>query len=273
MMIGTNRELPHWFYRAFAAAAIFLLAGLPGAVQAREPARFDHSGVIMSPGEYTHTVKCDPGDVFDMEITSSHPVGVSVFYKFPYDTEWLYRLEQISEPAASHRLRHAAPSEKPAGPMKYWHYEVRVSPMTSEKTDYSLSVIRSEAPKEASGIDRYAGAWRHAFSTPDGKVETTLDFNFADARFTMTSDGQGMRMVTEFSMSDIAISDERDLLSLVVRAQRAVATGDGVPDGRMELTPNEAMKAPNPTKVWINSQGELYVQIGSDGKTVGPYGR
>lgn len=82
-----------------------------------------------------------------------------------------------------------------------------------------------------------------------------------------------MRMVTEFSMSDIGISDERDLLSLVVRAQRAVATGDGVPDGRMEITPNEAMRAPNPTKVWINSQGELYVQIGSGGKTVGPYGR
>jgi len=175
-----------------------------------------------------------------------------------YDTQWLYRLEQIGEPATSHRLRHAASSEKPACPMKYRHYEVQVSPMTNEKTDYSLSVIRSKAPKEASGIDRYAGVWKHAFSTPSGKVETILDFDFADARFTMISEGKGIRMVTEFSMSDV--SEGQGYLSMVLRALRTMATGNDI--GCKELTPNEAMRAPNPAKTWIDHQGGMYIQIG-----------
>ena len=206
-----------------------------------------------------------------MEVTSSHPVEVSVFYKFPYDTQWLYRLEQISEPAASHRLRHAAPSEKPAGPMKYWHYEVRVSPMTSEKTDYSLSLVRSKRPKAAVNIERYAGAWKKIFSTPDGDAVVTLGFDFSGRRFLMTTEAEGQRIVTEFAMSDI--SEEKGMLSMVLRAQRTVAEGDGVPGGRKELTPNEAMISPNPSQAWINLQGELYVQIGNDGNTVGPFGR
>lgn len=271
MMIGTNRELPHWFRRAFAAAAIFLLAGLPGVAQAKGPARFDHSGFVKSPGEYTYTVKCDPGEVFDVEVTSSRPVEVSVFYKVPYDTDWLYRLEQVSESAASHRLRHAAPSENPAGAMKYWHYEVRVYPMTIEKTDYSLSVVRSEAPKAAVDTERYAGAWKKVFSTPEGDVVMTLGFDFSGRSFSMTNEAEGQRMVTEFAMSDI--SEEQGKLSMVLRAQRTVATGDGVPGGRKELTPNEAMRSPNPSQAWINSQGELYVQIGSGGNTVGPFTR
>lgn len=270
-MIITKRKFSQFFCRIFAAVAIFFFAGLPGAALGKEPARFDHSGFVKSPGEYTYTVKCDPGEAFDVEVTASHPVEVSVFYKFLYDTDWLYRLEQVSEPATFHRLRHIAPSEKPSGAMKYWHYEVRVYPKTNEKTDYSLSVVRSEAPKATEEIERYAGAWKRIFSTPDGDAVVTLDFDFSRKRFLMTTEAEGQRIATEFAMSDI--SEEKGVLSMVLRAQRTVATGDGVPGGRKELTPNEAMRSTNPSQAWINSQGELYVQIGSGGNTVGPFAR
>lgn len=197
-MIGTNGDLPRWFRRVFASAAIFLLAGLPGAAEAKGPARFDHSGFVKSPGEYTYTVKCDPGEYFDVEVTSSHPVEVSVSYKRLYDTRWAYRLEQASESAISHRLRHAAPSEKPAGPMKYWHYEVRVYPMTNEKTDYSLSVVRSEAPKEAS---RHRPLCRHletCFLNTQRQGGNDPGFRFCrrplhdDQRWARHADGDGV---------------------------------------------------------------------------------
>ena len=109
------------------------------------PAAADHSasGTVSGPTPYVYTVKCDPGEGFLVEVTSSQPTSVNILSMTPdsrADGGWAFNAVKSSQKAYSHLMDHRAPSGEPKNNASHWHYRVSILASTSEPADFTLSV-------------------------------------------------------------------------------------------------------------------------------------
>jgi len=109
------------------------------------PAAADHSasGTVSGPTPYVYTIKCDPGERFLVEVTSTQPTSVNILSMTPdsrADGGWAFNAVKSSQKAYSHLLDHSAPSGEPRNNASHWHYRVSILASTSEPADFTLSV-------------------------------------------------------------------------------------------------------------------------------------
>ncbi len=109
------------------------------------PAAADHSasGTVSGPTPYVYTIKCDPGEGFLVEVTSTQPTSVNILSMTPdsrADGGWAFNAVKSSQKAYSHLMDYRAPSGKPKNNASHWHYRVSILASTSEPADFALSV-------------------------------------------------------------------------------------------------------------------------------------
>ncbi|HDQ93388.1 MAG TPA: hypothetical protein ENN89_04615, partial [Synergistetes bacterium] len=109
------------------------------------PASADHSasGRVSGPTPYVYTIKCDPGERFLVEVTSTQPTSVNILSMTPdsrADGGWAFNAVKSSQKAYSHLLDHSAPPGEPKNNASHWHYRVSILASTSEPADFALSV-------------------------------------------------------------------------------------------------------------------------------------
>ncbi|HPD96927.1 MAG TPA: hypothetical protein PLP89_01250 [Synergistales bacterium] len=109
------------------------------------PAAADHSasGTVSGPTPYVYTIKCDPGERFLVEVTSTQPTSVNILSMTPNsraDGGWAFNAVKSSQQAYSHLLDHSAPSGEPRNNASHWHYRVSILASTYEPADFTLSV-------------------------------------------------------------------------------------------------------------------------------------
>jgi hypothetical protein len=101
---------------------------------------FSHTGSVNRPVPYTYTIKCNPGDSFTVNVTSSPETIVEILALTPLGSEWAQSRAAKSPKATSHFLEYAAPGGKPKNNAAYWHYKVQIHAVTDKKTDFSLNI-------------------------------------------------------------------------------------------------------------------------------------
>lgn len=109
------------------------------------PAAADHSasGTVSGPTPYVYTIKCNPGERFLVEVTSTQPTSVNILSMTPdsrADGGWAFNAVKSSQKAYSHLLDHSAPSGEPKNNASHWHYRVSILASTHEAADFTLSV-------------------------------------------------------------------------------------------------------------------------------------
>ncbi|MGI6783125.1 MAG: hypothetical protein ACOX5A_02770 [Aminivibrio sp.] len=101
---------------------------------------YSHSGSVNRPVPYGYTVKCNPGDVFTVSVTSSHETIVEILALTPLGTEWARNRVSKSPKGTNHHLEYTAPGDKPKNNAAYWHYKVQIHAAADKKTDFSLNI-------------------------------------------------------------------------------------------------------------------------------------
>lgn len=109
------------------------------------PAAADHStsGTVSGPTPYVYSFKCDPGEGFLVEVTSSQPTSVnilSVTLDSRADGGKAFNAVKSSQKAYSHLIDHRAPSGKPKDNASHWFFRVSILASGYEPADFSLSV-------------------------------------------------------------------------------------------------------------------------------------
>ena len=108
-------------------------------------ADYSTSGSVSGPTPFTHTIKCNPGESFLVEVSSDHPTSVSILSMTPDSRAnggWAFNAVRSSEGAYSHLLDYKAPSGKPSNNASHWHYRISILASTGEPTGFDLSVSR-----------------------------------------------------------------------------------------------------------------------------------
>ena len=114
-----------------------LLWALPAA------ADYSTSGTVSGPTPYVYSFKCDPGEGFLVEVTSSQPTSVnilSVTLDSRADGGKAFNAVKSSQKAYSHLISHRAPSGKPKDNASHWFFRVSILASTYEPADFTLSV-------------------------------------------------------------------------------------------------------------------------------------
>ena len=125
----------------------FLIASAIVFFAAAEPSSADYSttGVVGGPHPFTYTIKCAPGDSFEVTIGSDYATSVDILALTPDSRAqggWAVNSVASSRQKTSHTLSYAAPAGKPANNAAYWHYKISILASTNKQTKFSLKIIQ-----------------------------------------------------------------------------------------------------------------------------------
>lgn len=98
-------------------------------------------GRVKSPGKSVHFVQCNPGERFKVIVHSDQKTDVAIFYRTIVNGRRGGSTQMRSKNKTRHTVNFTAPNSKPKNRMKYWEYEVQVSPGRGvSQTNYTITI-------------------------------------------------------------------------------------------------------------------------------------
>lgn len=127
--------------------ACFLLSVVIVFFAAAGPSSADYSttGVVGGPHPFTYTVKCAPGDRFEVAVSSDYATSVDILALTPDSRAhggWAVNSVASSRRKAAHSLSYAAPAGKPENNATHWHYKISILASTQKQTKFMLKITQ-----------------------------------------------------------------------------------------------------------------------------------